>query len=276
MPAVFLILVRNKPQFLHLVFWKIILSLAVWGPHMYIWAGPVAAKPSYKLKTVVIDPGHGGRDTGCISPWKTKEKTVTLAISLKLYQELKKSKYAVHLTRDTDRYVSLPERVQIANAYPPDQTLFVSIHCNAHTNQKIFGMESYIFDLQPSDEQAAKLAVRENEEEEIDVINFIESSLHKRGSERFSWDAAKITQSVLVTELNAKDRNVNAPDGSVKRAPFRVLADTKMPAILIELGFLSNLTEHNQLISDKRQKKIAKSIVNAIKKFDQKTHPETK
>merc|ERR1712072_103606 len=152
------------PQFRHLVFWKIILSLAVCVPHMYIWAGPVSAKPSYKLKTVVIDPGHGGRDTGCISPWKTKEKTVTLAISLKLYQELKKSKYAVHLTRDTDRYVSLPERVQIANAYPPDQTLFVSIHCNAHTNQKIFGMESYIFDLQPSDEQAAKLAVRENEE----------------------------------------------------------------------------------------------------------------
>ena len=166
MSAVFLILVRNRPQLSYLIFWKIIFSFAVWGPHTCVWADSVFVKPSYKLKTVVIDPGHGGRDTGCISPWKTTEKTVTLAISLKLYQELKKSKYAVHLTRDTDRYVSLPERVQIANAYPPDQTLFVSIHCNAHNNQKIFGMESYIFDLQPSDERAANLAARENEGEE--------------------------------------------------------------------------------------------------------------
>ena len=272
MPAVFLLSIFRY-QTLYRTCLVVLLSLIL--HQSLLWSTPLA-KSSYNLKTVVIDPGHGGRDTGCISPWKTKEKTVTLAISLKLAKELKKSKYEVHLTRTTDDYVSLHQRVQIANSYPPDKTLFISIHCNAHANRQIFGMESYIFDLQPSDEQAAKLAERENAEEKMDLIHFIESSLHKRGSERFSWDAAKITQSVLVTELNAKDRNVNAPDGSVKRAPFRVLADTKMPAILIELGFLSNLTEHNQLISDKRQKKIAKSIVNAIKKFDQKTHPETK
>ena len=67
---------------------------------------------------------------------------------------------------------------------------------------------------------------------------------------------------------------MNAPDGAVKRAPFRVLADTKMPAILIELGFLSNRSEHGQLTSPKRQQQIAEAVALAVKKFDQQTHPQ--
>ena len=81
------------------------------------------AKSPYILKTVVIDPGHGGKDSGCSSPWKTKEKNVTLAIGLKLAEVLKRNQYKVYLTRTTDRFVSLPKRVQFANNYPPDQTL---------------------------------------------------------------------------------------------------------------------------------------------------------
>ena len=231
-------------------------------------------KSPYTLKTVVIDPGHGGKDSGCSSPWKTKEKNVTLAIGLKLAEVLKRNQYKVYLTRTTDQFVSLPKRVQLANKYPPDQTLFISIHCNAHSDRRIHGIESYIFDLLPTDEHAATLAERENAEAQVDLIHFIESSLHKRGSEKFSWEAAKTTQSILVSKLNVKDRNVNAPDGAVKRAPFRVLADTKMPAILIELGFLSNRSEHGQLTSSKRQQQIAEAVALAVKKFDQQTHPQ--
>ena len=231
-------------------------------------------KSPYTLKTIVIDPGHGGKDSGCSSPWKTKEKNVTLAIGLKLAEVLKRNQYKVYLTRTTDQFVSLPKRVQLANKYPPDQTLFISIHCNAHSDRRIHGIESYIFDLLPTDEHAATLAERENAEAEVDLIHFIESSLHKRGSEKFSWEAAKTTQSILVSKLNVKDRNVNAPDGAVKRAPFRVLADTKMPAILIELGFLSNRSEHGQLTSSKRQQQIAEAVALAVKKFDRQTRPQ--
>ena len=130
-------------------------------------------------------------------------------------------------------------------------------------------MESYIFNLQATDKFAAQLAKWENREEVVSPVDFIFINLHKRGVEKYSWEAARIVQSVLVSHLGARNRNRSAPDKMVRRAPFRVLVDTQMPALLVELGYLSNKSEYKKLNSPTYQDKVANALLRAIQQFDQ-------
>ncbi|MCZ6681478.1 MAG: N-acetylmuramoyl-L-alanine amidase [Candidatus Poribacteria bacterium] len=231
--------------------------------------GPEIESP-FRLKTIVLDAGHGGRDPGKVSPWRVEEKDINLAIVFKLSALIhEKTEYEVYLTRSTDRWVSLADRARLANRFPADQTLFISIHCNAHTDRSVHGLESYIFNLKATDKLAARLARWENAEEIANPIDFIVNNLYQRGSEKYSWAAARIVQSVLVSDLKIRNRNQNAPDKLVRRAPFRVLVDTKMPALLIELGYLSNRAEHEKLNSAAYQDKVAKALLTSIQQFDQ-------
>ena len=226
----------------------------------------------FSLKTIVIDPGHGGSDPGNVSRRKTLEKNVNLSICLKFAKLLRsQTEYEVFLTRTTDRWISLADRANLANQFPANQTFFISIHCNSHPNPNIHGLESYIFNLRPTDQLAARLAKRENAEENINPINFIVKNLHHRGRERYSWEATRIVQLVISSQLKSRNRNRSARDKHVRRAPFRVLADTNMPATLVELGYLTHQEEHRKLTSSAYQDRVANSLLASIRQFDQVT-----
>ena len=229
-------------------------------------------KSPFRLNTIVLDAGHGGRDPGNVGPGREDEKDINLAITRKLAALIReKTAYEVRLTRSSDRWISLKDRALLANQSPASQTLFISIHCNSHSNARVHGLESYIFNLQATDKFAAELAKWENDEEVVTPVDFIINNLHKRGIEKYSWEAARIVQSVLASRLGARNRNRSAPDKMVRRAPFRVLVDTRMPALLVELGYLSNKADYKKLNSPTYQNKVANALLMAIRQFDQAT-----
>ena len=227
-------------------------------------------KSPFHLSTIVLDAGHGGRDPGNVGPGREDEKDINLAITLKLAALIReKTAYDVYLTRSRDRWISLTDRAHSANQFPSNQTLFISIHCNSYPNSGVHGLESYIFNLQATDKFAAELAKWENDEEVVSPIDFIIRNLHKRGVDKYSWEAARIVQSVLASHLGARNRNRSAPDKMVRRAPFRVLVDTNMPALLVELGYLTNRAEYKKLSSSTYQDKVANALLRSIGQFDQ-------
>lgn len=229
-------------------------------------------KTPFRLSTIVLDPGHGGRDPGNVGPGRKSEKDINLVITRKLAALIReKTTYKVYLTRTADRWISLKDRARFANQFSVDESLFISIHCNSHSNPHVHGLESYIFDLKATDNRAAALAKWENNEEAVNPIDYIFNDLSKRGAKKYSWQAAHIMQSVLVNNLETRDRNRSASDKMVRRAPFRVLVDTRLPAFLVELGYLSNKTEYSKLNSPTYQNKVVNALLKAIQEFDQAT-----
>jgi len=217
----------------------------------------------FELKTIVIDPGHGGYDPGAVKRG-AREKHVVLDVSRRLKKLIEsESKWEVILTRDSDEYISLQRRAEIANQYPAGTTLFISIHCNADPSTRGRGLETFVFNMEATDAEAAALAERENAEEKMDLA-YILSHCYHVGNEPYSLEAAKSMQTTLVKRLKLRNRGV-------KRAPFYVLAGTKMPAILIELGFISNYYDRNKLQSASFRQSAAEALFKAIEDFGKAT-----
>ena len=231
----------------------------------------------FKLENIIIDPGHGGKDPGNVSPWGGYEKDITLAVAKHFYALLKeKTKFKTHIFRQTDKWIPLSRRVEMANKYPVDRSLLISLHGNSCIYPQVAGLETYIFDLEATDKMAEEVAARENAGERLNPIEFIVKSLHHRGNEKYSWQAAHCIQSTLVKRLKVRDRNLKSPDKKVKRAPFRMLAYTNMPAVLIEMGFMSNDDEQKKLSNPKHQRDIAEALLEAVKIFDQTINEKPK
>ena len=218
---------------------------------------------------VVIDPGHGGKDPGCIGKGGTKEKTVVLSVAKKLKNSLDAAGYKTFLTRSSDSFLKLAERAEFAEKKRAD--LFISLHANANPSRNVKGFSVYTLSEKASDEEAQKLAESENAADKIDVSGF----------EQFSKDirvALSSLQQHAVAELSeeyanscAKSLNrasVEQQKGpSVRHAPFAVLRST-VPGALIELGHLSNKNEENLLKSDSHQNKLVAAIVKSINSYD--------
>lgn len=222
------------------------------------------SKPKlFILKRIVIDPGHGGHDYGAINKWGGREKDANLAVATKLAKLISsRTNIEAVITRDRDVFVPLPERARIANQYKADETLFISIHCNSvRRGSSARGVETYVFDLSASDSAAAALAIRENAGEKVDHLSYILNDLRHRASERYSLEVARQVQRSIVSKLNLEDRNL-------KRAPFYVLSKTNMPAILVELGFISNKTEQRMLLNEAYQQQFAEAILQAIMELE--------
>lgn len=214
----------------------------------------------FELKTIIIDPGHGGRDPGTLKKG-VQEKQVVLDISLRLRKLIEsKSNWRIVLTRSSDKFVTLQQRTEIAAKYPADSTLFISIHCNSDPTSLGRGIEAYVFDMKATDAAAAALAKRENANVEMDLA-YILNNCYKVGNEPYSLEAAKNIQSSLVKKLKLKNRGI-------RRAPFYVLAGTKMPAVLIELGFISNRYDRKKLQSASFRQSAVEALFEAIKGFD--------
>jgi N-acetylmuramoyl-L-alanine amidase len=224
----------------------------------------LAEQLGLKFRRVVVDPGHGGHDTGTIGADGTREKDVALAIAKKLRTVLTEQGLEVVLTRETDKFVRLEERARIANVARGD--LFISIHCNSLPQRHIRGIETYTLNL-ASDRYAIRLAARENatSEKGMSDLQFLLADLATRANTEESVRLATQVQSGLVSSLRSKDAKLR--DLGTKEALFYVLLGTKMPAILVETGFLSNAEEEKRLDSPGYQEDVARAIASGVQGF---------
>jgi N-acetylmuramoyl-L-alanine amidase len=231
-------------------------------------AAPRAAPEPAAVRTVVIDPGHGGDDVGAQGPGGTLEKDVTLAIARKVRAGVANTLgVQAFLTRDKDQEVALDERAAFANNYKSD--LFISIHANASRAQGARGAEVYFLSYQASDDESRRLAAMEGGEVPA-------GAPAPPGSDvaLILWDMAQAEHleesSALASRIQEELAEVTGSQGrGVKQAPFRVLVGAAMPAVLVEVAFISNSEEEKLLTSEAYQGKVAAAVVRGIARFQQ-------
>ncbi len=220
---------------------------------------------------VVIDPGHGGVETGAVGPSGVQEKELTLDIARRLKSALQTDPaVGVVLTRDEDRLVPLDERTSIANHNRAD--LFLSIHLNAARGRRAVGAETYYLSTDATDDDARTVAALENRA--YDPVRGYRNAEGESdpGLALVLWDLAQnqyLAQSSRLAESiqAALDTLAGTKNRGVRQAPFRVLMGATMPAVLVEVGFVSNPAEEALLKTDAHKDKIVEAIAGAIKQF---------
>lgn len=233
---------------------------------------PVYAK-DYKVKTVVLDAGHGGDDPGARGAAGSYEKFVTLQVVLLLGKKIEDAfpDVKVIYTRKTDVFIPLFERADIANRNKAD--LFISVHCNASSSKTPYGTETFVLGQHKTDDQFdvarrenSVIALEKDAEENYDGFdpNSPESSI--------LWSLnlnAYLEQSILFADKvqNLYTNKLERTNRGVKQAGFVVLYRTTMPSILTEIGFLSNSAEEKYLVSPKGQEDIAEALLLAFKSY---------
>ncbi len=217
------------------------------------------------VRTIVIDPGHGGEETGARGPAGALEKDVALTIARRVKAELVNGRgLSVFLTRDHDVDLALDDRTAIANNYKAD--LFLSIHANASRAPGARGSEVYFLSYQASDEESRRIARLEGTAERSPA------TAESADVALILWDMAQaehlVESSALASRVQEELAVVTGSEGrGVKQAPFRVLVGATMPAVLVEVAFISNPEEEKLLSSDAYQSKIAAALVRGIERY---------
>jgi N-acetylmuramoyl-L-alanine amidase len=224
--------------------------------------------PDVPRFTIVIDPGHGGADSGARGVSGVLEKTITLALGLELKKALEDlDRYDVHMTRDRDRFLRLDERVRIARRHEAD--LFISIHADAIRHRDVRGATVYTVSETPSDAASAAKAIRENladqlagygSPEESDEVSGILADLVRRETDGFSLRFAN----ALVDSLSSEIAMIKNPH---RFAGFQVLKAPDVPSVLVELGYLSNAADEAQVRDVEWRAQATAGIVGAIDRF---------
>lgn len=229
----------------------------------------LAGRTSNRSRVVVIDPGHGGRDPGKIGPFGIREKDITLAVGLRLAEVLRRRGYEVHLTRSRDTLVALADRPRIANRLKGDRSsaLFLSLHANSGRSN-VRGFETF-FLSEPRTEDERRVAEMENaavqyENGEDPVLggdlDMILKGLLNNYYLRASHELAEVVQDEMATFHPG-------PNRGVKQAGFRVLVGALMPAVLVEMAFLSHAQEARMLASRGFQDRVASSLADSVDRF---------
>ena len=212
-------------------------------------------KSPKKQFTIAIDAGHGGKDPGAIGFKKYYEKTVVLAVSRYLRDELKKD-FNVVMTRDSDRFINLSERPRIANRAKAN--MFISIHANAAVSSKQNGVEVFYFSKKSSP-YAERIAAFENSfgdkygDKSNSIAQIMGELAYKKNQEK-SIGFARKTTNALASAIGLKNRGIHG-------ANFAVLRGFNGPSVLIEVGFISNQGDLKKITSPTYQKKMAQEIV---------------
>jgi N-acetylmuramoyl-L-alanine amidase len=240
----------------------------------------VEAKPGDALvKRVVIDPGHGGHDTGTISPSGMREKDLVLDVAYKLraYIKHKYPDVEVILTRDSDRFIALEERTAIANSRRAD--LFISIHANASLSRGASGVETYFLSPDRAPQEDADTAARENArvaaEKPADKAQPVVASVTVGNRIAESRELARYIQSGLVRGIGAASPRTAANRG-VKHAAFVVLLGASMPSVLAEVSFLSNPKDDALLQTSQFRDRIAASLFAGLNAYLKRNRPAEK
>jgi len=221
-------------------------------------------------KTIVIDPGHGGKDAGAVGKGRLYEKNIVLNIGKYLKKELEKNGFKVYLTRSRDKYIKLPNRTKYANR--KDADLFISIHANAVPKSKahrIEGIETFF--LSPArSERAKRVAALENKG---DMNNMGWSSKNSlltilnQSKITASNKAAIDIQKNMLYILRETYGKRTIKDAGVREGPFWVLVGAQMPSVLIEVGYITHPRESRRLKTTKYQKLVAKGIANGVTSY---------
>jgi N-acetylmuramoyl-L-alanine amidase len=220
--------------------------------------------PSGGIRTIVVDAGHGGTEDGARGPSGTLEKNVTLSVARRLKAALE-SRLGVRviLTRDADAHVELDERAALANNNKAD--LFVSLHANASVRASAAGAEVFYLSLEEYGDQAQRVA--KGETEALPVFGGgtrdIEVILWEMAQARYIEQSAVLAQAV---EAALREKVPMSPR-AIQQAPFRVLVGANMPAVLVEMGFITNAEQEKQLSSDAFQVSIVQALVDSIVRY---------
>ena len=226
----------------------------------------VQEKKKWQFDTIIIDPGHGGKDPGSVGHKGTKEKDIVLDVSKRLARKIQKNlRIKTVLTRDEDVFVRLQDRTKFANTNEGD--LFISIHVNSNESKKPSGFETYL--LKPGrNQEAINVALRENSVIELEGNEFekltdeqlIQATIAQSGFVQYSEKFAALIQEEI-------DKRVQSRNRGVKQAGFYVLMGASMPNVLIELGYISNPNEEKKLNSSSYRDVLATSIYYAILQY---------
>jgi N-acetylmuramoyl-L-alanine amidase len=225
------------------------------------------------VRTICLDAGHGGKDPGCLGPKGAQEGKVTLKIILEVGKRLKENfpELKVIYTRETDEFIELNERANIANRNKAD--LFISVHCNAAPNKAAYGTETYTMGLHKTDGNL-NVAKRENsvilqEKDYQTAYNGFDPNSPLAHIMMANYQSAFMASSVKFASKieNQFSKVYNRKSFGVKQAGFLVIWRTAMPSVLIETGFLTNPEEEIYLNSEKGQSEVADAIVRAFKQY---------
>lgn len=221
---------------------------------------------SSKIKRIVIDPGHGGKDPGAIGKSGLREKDVVLDIAKRLARQLEAQGKTVYMTRDSDVFIPLPKRAEFANRKNAD--LFVSIHANANRARSVCGLEVYY--LSPSvNDLTCAITAAEDTAPRIEGANF---GIQSQQLKATVWDLIYTDNRAESVELASKIcRTVSSDMGlnvlGVKSAGFYVLKWTRMPAVLVETGFISNANEERLFKNSLYRQQMAEAIAEGISDY---------
>ena len=230
-----------------------------------------------EVKTIVIDPGHGGKDSGALGK-NAQEKDIVLSIGKLLKKDLEKAGFNVKMTRDKDVFIELGQRANLANQWDGD--LFVSLHCNAidatpERKKQIKGYHVYVLRAPESEEDKA-IARRENKvatlygeknaKEELSPIEWFKLEARL---EKYKQNSYMFTEEMLKALDGGK---IKRQAGGVGGAGFMVLVGALMPAVLFEIGFISNLEDEAYMMSKAGQEDIAARIAKAVSTYKEAVH----
>lgn len=224
----------------------------------------IALQLGLRVRTIVIDPGHGGRDPGSVHNGLL-EKVINLDVAKRLANVLKGAGYTVFLTRTDDRYLGLYERTTIAKKHKAD--LFISIHANASTKSSVTGFETYYLDFS-KDPQTIALAAAENLHVEHKGLGEMNEILGKMLLKARIQESKRLASMVQHNALKKTGKDgYKIKDGGTRGAPFHVLIGSSMPSILIEIGYTSNKNEAKLLTSGKYRNSVAEGIANGLHQY---------
>ncbi len=222
-----------------------------------------AAPPVERRQVVVIDAGHGGHDPGTVSDW-AQEKEIVLDVSLRLAERLRNAGVEVILTRDDDTFLTLQDRSTFATT---DRNVFVSVHANAAPNRGAAGIETWVFG-EPLDPSLIDRAIQENGGGEVGAaltaeaaeVADIAGDILRETQLNYSLNLAQLVQDEMVDATGANDRGV-------RKNLFYVIRNSRIPAILVELGFVSHPEEGRRLLRDDYRSDLADALADGILTF---------